>query len=56
MEECKRLHIAMRNNAVDIGVRVEVSAPVMEPLTTALYETKLIYHTQRSTTRCARSA
>ena len=47
MEECKRLHIAMRTNPVDIGVRVEVSAAVMEPLTTALYESKLIYYTPR---------
>jgi hypothetical protein len=45
MEECRRLHIAMRTNPVDIGVRVEVSAAVMEPLTTALYESKLIYYT-----------
>ena len=47
MEECKRLHIAMRTNPVDIGVRVEVPAAVMEPLTTALYESKLIYYTPR---------
>ena len=47
MEECKRLHIAMRTNPVDIGVRVEVSAAIMEPLTTALYESKLIYYTPR---------
>ena len=47
MEECKRLHIEMRTNPVDIGVRVEVSAAVMEPLTTALYESKLIYYTPR---------
>ena len=37
----------MRTNPVDIGVRVEVSAAVMEPLTTALYESKLIYYTPR---------
>ena len=45
MEECKRLHIGLRTNPVDIGVRVEVSAAVMEPLTNALYESKLIYYT-----------
>lgn len=32
------------NNAVDIGVRVELPAPVMEPITSRLYESKLIYH------------
>ncbi len=36
--------IKMINNAVDIGVRVELPAPVMEPLTSRLYESKLIYH------------
>ena len=34
----------LENNAVDIGVRVELPAPVMEPLTNKLYESKLIYH------------
>ena len=34
------------NNAVDIGVRVECPAPVMERLTDALYEAKLVYHTK----------
>ncbi len=36
--------IGMVNNAVDIGVRVELPAPVMEPLTSKLYESKLIYY------------
>lgn len=35
--------LRLTSNAVDIGVRVEVPAPIMEPLTTALYESKLIY-------------
>ena len=33
----------MVNNAVDIGLRVEVPAIVMEPLTSVLYESKLMY-------------
>lgn len=37
--------IALANNAVDIGVRVECPASVMEGLTQPLYEAKLIYHT-----------
>ncbi len=36
--------IDMINNAVDVGVRVELPAPVMEPITSRLYESKLIYH------------
>lgn len=36
--------IGMVNNAVDIGVRVELPAPVFEPLTDKLYESKLIYN------------
>ncbi len=37
------LGIGLTNNAVDIGVRVETPAPVMEPLTDPLYEAKLTY-------------
>ncbi len=33
-------------NAVDIGLRVEVPAPVLEPITDDLYEPKLIYHSK----------
>lgn len=36
--------IGMVNNAVDVGVRVELPAPVFEPITKKLYESKLIYH------------
>ncbi len=36
--------IKMVNNAVDVGVRVELPAAVMEPITSRLYESKLIYH------------
>ncbi|MFW6113516.1 MAG: NAD(P)/FAD-dependent oxidoreductase [Actinomycetota bacterium] len=42
-EEMERLGIGMHNNAVDIGLRVEVNAPVTEPLTRDLYEPKLHY-------------
>lgn len=40
------LEITLVNNAVDIGVRIEVPAKVMEPLTDALYEAKLTYLSQ----------
>jgi len=38
------LGIATRNNAVDIGVRVEVPNSVMDHLTRDLYEAKLVYY------------
>ena len=43
VDECHRLGIDLRTNAVDIGARVEVPAVVMEPLTSVLYESKLVY-------------
>ncbi|MEM0083100.1 MAG: NAD(P)/FAD-dependent oxidoreductase [Candidatus Nezhaarchaeales archaeon] len=46
-EMSKELNFKMYNNPVDIGVRVEVPAPVMEPLTKYLYEPKLIYYSKR---------
>ncbi len=46
-EEMRRLGIAVQNNQVDIGVRVEVPAPVLEPLTDDLYEPKIHYFTRR---------
>jgi uncharacterized FAD-dependent dehydrogenase len=42
----KELNLKAYNNPVDIGVRVEVPAPVMEPLTRYLYEPKLIYYSK----------
>jgi len=43
-KEFSKNKIGMVNNAVDVGVRVELPAPVFEPLTSKLYESKLIYH------------
>ena len=45
-EQAHQLGLGLVNNAVDIGVRVECPAPVMQRLTDALYEAKLIYHTK----------
>jgi hypothetical protein len=39
----RRLGLPQENNAVDVGVRVEVPAAVMAELTDALYEFKLLY-------------
>lgn len=44
--ESVRLGIGGVNNAVDIGVRVEVPAVLMEHLTSQIYESKLIYFTR----------
>ena len=45
-EEARRLGIPSVPSPVDIGVRVEVPAPVLAPLTQAAYEAKLIYYSR----------
>lgn len=45
-KNCKAHGIAMNNNQVDIGVRVELPAEVMEDLTDVLYEAKIKYVTK----------
>ncbi len=45
--QAQRLGLPLASNPVDVGVRVEVPAVVMEPLTEALYESKLIYYTKQ---------
>lgn len=45
--QARALGIPLVSNAVDVGVRVEVPAPVMEPLTDHLYEAKLIHYSRR---------
>ena len=44
--ESSRLGLKGSNNPVDIGVRVEVPAVIMENLTEKIYESKLIYFTR----------
>ena len=44
VEESRRLELESINNPVDVGVRVELPAPVLEPLTDIIYEPKLIYY------------
>lgn len=44
--ESQALGIKTYNNPVDVGVRVEVKAPIMEELTDALYEPKFIYYSK----------
>ena len=43
-KEFSKNKIGMINNAVDVGVRVELPAPVMSDITDRLYESKLVYH------------
>ena len=43
-QEFAKNKIGMVNNAVDIGVRVELPAPVFAPITEKLYESKLVYY------------
>ncbi len=48
MEEvCKRLGIATKSNRVDLGVRVELPAVVFSELTDELYESKIVYRTEK---------
>ncbi|MFA5407786.1 MAG: FAD-dependent oxidoreductase [Bacilli bacterium] len=44
LEEATRIGLKVSNNAVDIGVRVEVPNSVMDHLTEPLYEAKLVYY------------
>jgi len=44
--EAQALGLKTLNNPVDIGIRVEVLASVMEELTKVLYEPKLIYYSR----------
>ncbi|MBF0329618.1 MAG: NAD(P)/FAD-dependent oxidoreductase [Nitrospirae bacterium] len=45
--EARRLKLELLKNPVDIGVRVEVPASVLEPLTAITYEPKLIFYSKK---------
>lgn len=45
-KEAQRLHLTQHLNPVDVGVRVELPAPVLEELTEALYEGKLEFYSK----------
>ena len=48
MEEvCKDLSIPTNSNRVDIGVRVDLPAEIFSHLTDELYESKIVYRTQK---------
>ena len=44
---CQELDIPTKSNRVDIGVRVELPAAVFAHLTDELYESKIVYRTQK---------
>ena len=44
---CKELKIPTKSNRVDIGVRVELPAAVFAHLTDELYESKIVYRTEK---------
>ena len=44
---CKKLSIPTMSNRVDIGVRVELPAEIFSKLTDELYESKIVYRTEK---------
>ena len=44
---CHELNIGTKSNRVDIGVRVELPAEVFSELTDELYESKIVYRTEK---------
>lgn len=46
-EVCKELNIETLSNRVDIGVRVELPAQIFAHLTDNLYESKIVYRTEK---------
>lgn len=44
---CHKLNIATKSNRVDLGVRVELPADIFAHLTDELYESKIVYRTEK---------
>lgn len=44
---CEELHIPTKSNRVDLGVRVELPAVIFSHLTDELYESKIVYRTEK---------
>ena len=44
---CKDLEIPTNSNRVDLGVRVELPAVIFSDLTDELYESKIVYRTEK---------
>jgi len=46
-EQARAIGLSLLKNPVDIGVRVEIPASVLEPLTRVVYEPKLIFYSKK---------
>jgi uncharacterized FAD-dependent dehydrogenase len=46
VSEAKKLHLELKNNQVDIGVRVEVPATVLDDITDKVWESKIVYYSR----------
>jgi len=46
-KQARTMGLSLLNNPVDIGVRVELPARVLEPLTKVIYEPKLIFYSRK---------
>ncbi len=46
-EMCRELDINTKSNRVDIGVRVEIPAEIFASITDELYESKIVYRTEK---------
>ncbi len=46
-EACNALSIPTKSNRVDIGVRVEIPSVIFEHITDELYESKIVYRTEK---------
>ena len=46
-EICRKFDIGMKSNRVDIGVRVELPAEIFKHITDAVYESKIVYKTDK---------
>ncbi len=46
-ETCRELNIPTQSNRVDLGVRVELPAVIFDHITDELYESKIIYRTEK---------
>lgn len=44
---CQDLNIETKSNRVDLGVRVEIPAPIFSHITDELYESKIVYRTKK---------
>lgn len=45
--QCEKLNINTKSNRVDIGVRVEIPAVIFDDITNELYESKIVYKTEK---------